>query len=55
MNQLDRDINHLEANLKKWKSLYNDEDFARAHRVLRYLKELKATRKTSGRCRFAKL
>ena len=41
MKQLERDIKHLEDNLKKWHSLYDKEDLARARRIMKYLKELR--------------
>ena len=41
MNQLDRDIKHLEGNLKHWHSLYDNKDLARANRMLNYMRQLK--------------
>jgi len=38
--QLESDIAHLKNNLKKWHALYNEEDLARANRMLAYLEEL---------------
>lgn len=43
-NVLERDLKRLEANIKEWSALYNDEDMARAKRMIAYMQELRRFR-----------
>jgi hypothetical protein len=42
--QLERDMDHLKNNLKEWHVLYDEEDLARANRMLAYMEELRNCR-----------